>query len=134
MVIVNMERHTAREITFKSSIDPGATLSLRDSFSFNVEYYDNNTKGIAKYVHHRQENSPDPRFELAVTMLGYFTCGGVRTEEDKKHAHLQAYGQLFPYMRALIAAMTAASGMPSMIIPKNAMDWDSIVIDGREGK
>ena len=130
MVIINMERHEAREVVFKTAITPGNPISMRNSFSFHVEYYENNTKGTAKIVHKTQENSLEPRIEISVTMLGYFTCGGVKSEDDKKHAHLQAYNQLFPYVRSLVATLTAAAGMPSIIVPKNAMDWDGISIDG----
>ena len=63
------------------------------------------------------ENAPAPTpFDLKVTISGKFVTGK-DTQGDKKAQLRLALTTLFPYLRAFVSTLTAASGLPAFILP-----------------
>ncbi len=128
MVIMNFERHELKALSFRSTIESGGKAKIKKGFAFNVDYTKDGTRGVAKLRYKIMEEAEKPRLELEIVLYGYFTCGGIKDEQDKKHAHLQAYNYMFSHALTIITTVTAVGGLNPLTTSKPAMDWDEIVI------
>ena len=88
-------------------------IELTHKYSYNVGYAGDNTCRGEFTANIFDKETPDS-FHINITVVGIFNTVPGR---EKEFLHLETYDMLFPYVKALVATMTAASGVAPVNIP-----------------
>ena len=112
----------------KVDLKADTEIELESTFSFNVNYNDDNSGCIAEISQIvRQKSNPD-EFNIVVEGKGQFICEGILSDETKKEAHVMAYTLLFPYIQNMIARLVVDAGLPPLMLEMAKMSPDDIEI------
>ncbi len=100
----------------KVDLKTDTEIELESAYSFNVNYYNNNSTCIAELSQKvRQKSNPD-EFNIVVDCRGQFVCEGIVSDDTKKEAHVMTYTLLFPYVQNMIAHLVMEAGLPPLIL------------------
>jgi|LSQX01.3.fsa_nt_gb preprotein translocase subunit SecB len=102
-----------KSIEFHNNITSNTQIKLEHKYSFGMKYAPNGICVGEFSATISDKNNPD-MLNLEIKYNGQFTYP---PEMPKKDIHMTAYDMLFPYVRAYVATITAAGGMPPMTIP-----------------
>ncbi len=110
---LSLKAYKVSNIELKNKM-PGATkLELKNQYSYNVKYGNNNTcEGI--FTVKVTDKAGNENFGINATVQGIFQYEG---ELVREKVHVDSFNALFPYARALVTNLTAMAGMPPIIIP-----------------
>ena len=123
-----------QEIHLSNKLDQSGQIQLDSSFSLNVNFVPDGTRCVGKLTQTlRDKEFVGGKFTLAVELVGIFNCTGATTDEVKKQIHLEVYDQLFPYMQSQCANLTAAAGLPGLMLRKAAINPDSVSVNKSGG-
>lgn len=104
------------------------TIEVENCFRLTVDFDENKESCLAAFnVSAICKEHPD-RFSVTVQVLGFFNCGKVENDTDKKNVHIEAYDILFPYMQSIVADLTTKAGVPPLILEKMNIDFSTIEI------
>ena len=103
-------------------------LELVNSFSFHIDYLENNTKCVARLYQCAKDKEDDQRFFVSVQMSGVFQLEGVQTDEDKREMHVQCYNMLFPYIQVFVSQLAAASGLRGFLLKRSTLNKEQISV------
>ncbi len=120
---INFDRYYIEDIEFKL-LNPNfqknryeVRISFDTKIVLDTENRKSNINIIAK-VYDKELNKEEDPFYLKVNLLGYFSYESDLSDEDcKKMMEINGTAILFPYLRNIITNITAASGLPPLIIP-----------------
>ncbi|MGI6167003.1 MAG: protein-export chaperone SecB [Eubacteriales bacterium] len=110
------------EFSFANKLSPGSQIQLENKYQFNVKYAANNTCMGEMTIKVADRSNPD-NFFVNLLLRGVFTFTPGTARED---IHIEAHKTLFPYARAYISTVTAAAGIPPIIIPEVDIESQSI--------
>ena len=123
-----------QEIHLSNKLDQSGQIQLDSSFSLNVSFSPDGTRAVGKLTQTlRDKEHAGGKFTLSVELAGVFNCSGATTDEVKRQIHLEVYDQLFPYMQSQCATLTAASGLPGLMLRKASIDPNSIAVNKAGG-
>lgn len=128
MVYLNLKKQFFKEITLKVDIKENTELELESTFSFNVNYNEDNTSCVACLKQELHCRSVPEAFNIVVESLGQFSCEGIDSEDEKKQAHVQAYAMLFPYVQSKIASLTKDAGGDPIMIEMARINPENVVL------
>ena len=131
MAELNMLSYKLQDLQFFNKLEAAGQIQLENSFSFNVNYNQDNTRCMAKLYQCVKDktDSPDHRFFVSVELIGIFEVTGALTDEDKRDFHVMCYQQLFPYAEMLAKQVCAVGGMPSFLLLRQKMTRDNVLIN-----
>lgn len=131
MAELNMLTYKLQDLQFFNKLETSGQIPLENSFSFSVNYNQDNTRCMAKLYQCVKDktDSPDHRFFVSVEVVGIFEVTGSITDEDKRDFHVMCYQQLFPYAEMLAKQVCAAGGMPGFVLLRQKMTRDSVVVN-----
>ena len=111
----NLVNYRISDMKFVNHLNGPTKLELNYRYSYNVGYSQQNTC--------RGELRAE-KFSLDLTLVGVFmTEPGVQ----KEILHLRTYDMLFPYLKALVSALTATVGVPPIYAPYIDISDKSII-------
>ena len=112
-----------QEIHLSNKLDQSGQIQLDSSFSLNVSFSPDGNRAVGKLTQTlRDKEHAGGKFTLSVELAGIFNCSGATTDEVKRQIHMEVYDQLFPYMQSQCATLTAASGLPGLMLRKASID------------
>ncbi len=128
---LNMLSYKLQDMQFFNKLDKPGQVALENSFSYSVDFSQDNTRCIAKLYQCVKDKEPDQnhKFFVSVELVGMFELTGPVTLEDKKDAHVQTYQQLFPYAEMMVKQVCAAGGMPNFVLLRHKMDRDKVAVN-----
>ena len=131
MAELNMLTYKLQDLQFFNKLETPGQIPLENSFSFSVNYNQDNTRCVAKLYQcvKDQTDGPDHRFFVSVEMAGFFEVTGPITDEDKRDFHVMCYQQLFPYAEMLVKQVCAAGGMPNFVLLRRKMTRDNVMVN-----
>ena len=119
-----------QEIHLSNKLDQSGQIQLDSSFSLNVSFSSDGSRCVGKLTQTlRDKEHVGGKFTLSVELVGIFNCSGATNDEVKRQIHMEVYDQLFPYMQSQCATLTAASGLPGLMLRKAAIDPGSIAVN-----
>lgn len=128
MVYLSLQRQNFTGVQMKVDLKADTEIELESTFSFNVNYNDDNSGCIAELSQKvRQKSNPD-EFNIVVDCRGQFVCEGIVSDETKKEAHVMAYTLLFPYVQNMIARLVMEAGLPPLMLGMAKMDTKDVAI------
>lgn len=120
---VNIRFYRAREINFANKVENGTKIEFENKYSYNVNYASgqNVGKGIIN-LSAISKNDPK-KFFVSIELEGVFDYDPSLTKEQ---VHVESFNQLFPYAKSLISTVSAASGIPPIMVPAIDISQQSI--------
>ena len=123
-----------QEIHLINKLEQSGQIQLDSTFSLNVSFSPDGTRCVGKLQQTlRDKDFAGGKFTMTVEMVGVFNCSGAVTDDVKRQIHTEVYDQLFPYMQSQCANLSAASGIPGLMLRKVAIDPDSIAVNKAGG-
>lgn len=132
MAELTMMTYKLQDLQFFNKLEAPGQIPLENSFSFSVNYNQDNSRCMAKLYQCVKDKTdgPDHRFFVSVEMAGFFEVAGPITDEDKRDFHVMCYQQLFPYAEMLTKQVCAAGGMSGFVLLRQKMTRDNVMING----
>lgn len=118
----------ATSIEFINNHENGHKIEFENKYSYNMKYSTNNTC-VGEFTAEINDKNDPEKFHIKAVVLGFFTF---KSGVAKEIIHVEAYKELFPYVRALISSVTVSAGYPPVIIPAADIESQSIYRFGNE--
>ena len=119
----NLVNYRISDLKFVNHLNGPTKLELNYRYSYNVGYSQQNTCRGELRAEIADKTAPD-KFSLDLTLVGVFmTEPGIQ----KEILHLRTYDMLFPYLKALVSALTATVGVPPIYAPYIDISDKSII-------
>ena len=123
-----------QEIHLSNKLDKTGQIQLDSAFSLNVNFSADGTRCMGKLTQTlRDKEYVGGKFTLAVELVGAFSCSGATSDAVKRQIHMEVYDQLFPYMQSQCATLTAAAGLPGLMLRKAEIDPNSVAVNKAGG-
>ncbi len=134
MAQVNIISHKLQDLQFFNKLEKPGQVALESSFSFSVNFTQDNTKCVAKLYQCVKDKSDDANhnFFISVEMTGLFAVEGPVTDEDKKDIHVSCYQQLFPYAEMAARQTCAMGGMPNFQLFRQKISRDHVAVNRKQ--
>ena len=130
MANASLVSQKVQEIHLSNKLDQSGQIQLDSSFSLNVSFSPDGTRAVGRLTQTlRDKEHVGGKFTRSVELVGIFNCSGATNDEVKRQIHMEVYDQLFPYMQSQCATLTAASGLPGLMLRKAAIDPGSIAVN-----
>lgn len=114
MTKIRMLGYQIKEYSFKNALTNGEKIAIEAKYSYNVKYSEAGRciGEMTAYVNDRE--SPD-KFSIKVVGAGVFAF---EPGSEKPRVHVETFKALFPTVKTYIAMVTAASGIPALMVPE----------------
>lgn len=117
-----LKAYKVSQIELKNKVTGNTKLQLKNQYSHNVKYGNQNTcEGV--FTVKITDSNGNENFGITATIQGLFQWEG---ELVKEQAHKETFNALFPYARALVSSLTANAGMMPIMIPPIDIDKQEI--------
>ena len=110
---LNFKAYKIEEIQFVNKIKTTTKIEIKNSYSYNVRYTNQNICEGKFIININDKESPD-NFSVKLVLCGIFSYD---PEIQREVIHVQTYKELFPYARTIITTITANAGIPPIILP-----------------
>lgn len=114
------------DVEFHAHPKKDGTLSLKNDYSFQVDYSGDNIRCKATLRQTSVSRDTPEDFSITIEMIGFFECDDLSTDEDKRQAHVMAYNLLFPHLQAFIRELTVQAGLPPLMISPSPPEAENI--------
>lgn len=116
---LKLNAYKIEELNFINKIKANTKIELKNSYSYNVRYTNQNICEGKFTVTIVDKENPEA-FSVKLVLAGIFAFA---PETEREVIHVQTYKELFPYARAVITTVTANAGIQPIMIPD--MDIES---------
>ena len=116
---LKLNAYKIEELNFINKIKANTKIELKNSYSYNVRYTNQNICEGKFTVTIIDKENPDS-FSIKLVLAGIFAFD---SEMQREVIHIQTYKELFPYARAIVTTITANAGIQPIMIPD--MDIES---------
>lgn len=134
MTDLNLTSYKLQDMQFFNKLERSGQVQLENSFSYSVDYNQDNTRCLAKFYQCVKDKRGDEnhKFFVSVELVGSFEIEGEITDEDKREIHVRTYQQLFPYAETLVRQVCAAGGMPNFMLIRHRMDPNDVAVNKKD--
>lgn len=123
MSIVNLAGYQVSEFAFKNKLPSGTKISLQTKYSYNVKFADKNNHCRGEMLCEVSDKENPDNFNLRLVMSGLFTY---KADSEKARVHVESFRALFPYARSYVSMVSAASGVPPLMLPEVDIESQNI--------
>ncbi len=110
---LNFKAYKIEEIQFVNKVKTTTKIEIKNSYSYNVRYTNQNLCEGKFTININDKENPD-NFSVKLVLCGIFSFD---PEMQREVIHVQTYKELFPYARTIITTITANAGIPPIILP-----------------
>lgn len=112
MANIELKAYKISELTFKNNVNGKVQLHFKNKISHNVRYSGNKFCEATLTVEVYDDNMPDA-INLKITIKGAFD---ILKDVQKEFIHVDTFKELYPMVKAIIATISGAAGIPPIII------------------
>ena len=116
---LKLNAYKIEEVNFVNKVKGNVKIELKNSYSYNVRYTNNNICEGRFTVNIVDKANPET-FSVTLVLVGIFSFA---EGMERELIHIQTYHELFPYARAFVTNITANAGIQPIMIPD--MDIES---------
>jgi len=113
MSLVRMHGYQIKEYAFKNALSAGEKINIESKYSYSVKYSQND-RALGELSATVCDKDAPEKFSIKVVAQGIFSF---TSGAEKPRVHVETFKALFPTVRSYIAMVTAASGIPALMIP-----------------
>lgn len=110
---LNFKAYKVEEIQFVNKVKVSSKIEIKNSYSYNVRYTNQNICEGRFTVNISDKENPET-FSVKLVLFGIFSFD---PEMQRELIHVQTYKELFPYARTIITTITANAGIQPIILP-----------------
>lgn len=110
---LTFKAYKIEEMQFINKIKSTKKIEIKNSYSYNVRYTNQNICEGKFTVNINDKEDPDV-FSIKLVLCGIFSFD---PDMERETIHVQTYKELFPYARTVVTTITANAGIPPIIIP-----------------
>lgn len=122
--IVTLKAVRAQNIKFSNQIESGSVqIHFENKYSYNVKYAANGNICRGEFTAKAYDKELGDKFSCELTVVGIFEY---QAGAAKDAIHRATYKELFPHVRAMMVSVTAAAGVPPILLPAVDIDAQSI--------
>ena len=110
---LKLKAYKVEEIQFVNKIRANTKIELKNSYSHNVRYTNQNLCEGKFSVKIEDKANPES-FSVKLVLAGIFEYNA---DVEREVLHVQTYKELFPYARAIVTTLTANAGIAPIMIP-----------------
>ena len=110
---LNFKAYKIEEIQFVNKVKTTSKIEIKNSYSYNVRYTNQNICEGKFTVNISDKENPET-FSIKLVICGVFSFD---PEIPRETIHVQTYKELFPYARTIITTITANAGIQPIVIP-----------------
>ena len=132
MANASLINQKVQEIHLINKLEKPGQVQLDSSFSLNVSFTPDGSRCIGKLQQTlRDKEFAGGKFTMSVELVGVFNCSGAFDDHVKRQIHGEVYDQLFPYLQVQCGNLSAASGIPGLMLKKAVIDPNTIAVNKR---
>jgi len=109
---IQLKAYKVKELTLHNNVNGSVRLNFSNKVSHNVRYAKNGTCEATLTVEVFDKAQPDV-LNVKLVVNGIFR---ILNQVEKEFLHVDTFKELFPYAKTMISMMSAAAGMPPIII------------------
>ena len=113
MSLVRMHGYQIREYAFKNTLASGEKINIESKYSYSVKY-SNTDRALGELTATVCDKDDPEKFNIKVVAQGIFSY---TPGAERARIHVETFTALVPTLRSFIAMVTAASGIPALMIP-----------------
>ncbi|MGN0448704.1 MAG: protein-export chaperone SecB [Acutalibacteraceae bacterium] len=113
MANLSLKAYKVKELNFVNNVNGMVKLKLSNTVSHNVRYNPNGTCEATMTVEAFDKENKDV-LNIKMTLTGLFQIQNPETE--KEFLHLESFKELYAFAKALTATVTAATGIPPIML------------------
>ena len=110
---LSFKAYKIEELQFANKVQSSAKIEIKNSYSYNVRYTNQNICEGKFTVTIADKENPE-NFAIKLVLCGIFSFD---PEMQRELIHVQTYKELFPYARTIITTITANAGIQPIILP-----------------
>lgn len=110
---LNFKAYKIEEMQFVNKVKATTKIEIKNSYSYNVRYTNQNICEGKFTVMINDKENPDS-FSIKLVLCGIFSFD---PEMQREVIHVQTYKELFPYARTIITTITANAGIQPIVLP-----------------
>lgn len=110
---LKLNAYKIEEVNFVNKVKGNVKIELKNSYSYNVRYTNNNICEGRFTVNIVDKANPEA-FSVTLVLAGIFSFADGM---ERELIHIQTYRELFPYARAFVTNITANAGIQPIMIP-----------------
>ena len=122
MEMVELKMIKADEISFVNRQQNSNRISLTFKYNHQLRYPAAGIAHAELSVSAEDKESPE-KFSLKLVQTGVFT---VPADMSREEAHVATFNEMYPYMAALAASVSASAGIPALRIPKVKINSENV--------
>lgn len=134
MASVQLINQRTREVHLRNDIQKPGQVQFQANSNFNVKFSPDGTRCVATIYQSLENKAGEQGFSASVTLEGLFVCTDVKTDEDKRQAHVAAYEALFPFLQSAVSQLFASTGLPGFMVKKLDMSRDKVILTQGKNK
>lgn len=116
--MVELKGYRLNEFNIRNSTLPNSNLKLKNRVKYNVNYL--KIKNICVgVVELNVKDSASDKFEINLKLSAEFSFDPAAQKAD---IHKKSFDLIFPVIRVMINTVTAAMGMPALVLPPMHLD------------
>ncbi len=121
--MVDLIGYHVTSFQIKNNAPPNTKLQLKNRLKYNVNYLKSKSicVGILELTIYDTESD---KFEVTLHMNAQFNFDA---DAEKAEIHKRSFDLIFPVIRVMINTITAAMGMPGLILPVMHLDKGIII-------
>ncbi len=123
--MTELRSYKVSSLTFENKVENGTQLKLKNQFSYNVNYYEQDKRCVGKLDFRITDDEMKP-FSIRIEMEALFTY---EDGDEREDIHADSFAQLFPFLRQIVNTATAMSGIPGLVIPLAKIDRNNVKIN-----
>ncbi len=112
MANIELKHYKISKIDFKNNVKGKVELHFKNRISHNVKYAGDKFCEATLSVEVYDENNPDS-IAVEITVVGAFD---ILKDVQKEFIHVDTFKYLFPMVKAFIATVSGAAGIPPILI------------------
>lgn len=110
---LSFKAYKIEEIEFVNKVKTTTKIEIKNSYSYNVRYTNQNICEGRFTVKINDKENPDT-FSIKLVVCGIFAFD---PQMEREAIHIGTYKELFPYARTIITTITANAGIQPIILP-----------------
>ena len=110
---LSFKAYKIEEIQFVNKVKTTTKIEIKNSYSYNVRYTNQNLCEGKFTVKITDKENPE-NFSIKLVLCGIFSFD---PNMERELIHVQTYKELFPYARTIVTTITANAGIQPIVLP-----------------
>lgn len=109
----DLKTYKIKDLELSTNVGSSRRIELTHRYTYNVRYSEKDTC-MGEFTAEVTDKASPAAIKIKITVIAIFEIDGRLPREE---VHIITYNTMFPYVQSAISTVTAAAGIPPVIIP-----------------